>query len=65
LLHQTHPVIHSAMKKLPETKNNNDETYLICTFSKGFPRKHIAVCRKCRRKAKCKPYQDYIQPGLF
>lgn len=59
------PVIHSAMKKLSATKTHHDETYLICPFNKGNPRKHIAICRKCRRKLRCKPYQDYIQPGLF
>ncbi|MBS0014145.1 MAG: hypothetical protein KFF46_09245 [Desulfobacterales bacterium] len=39
--------------------------YLVCPFKKGRPKKHIDVCRKCRKNRKCAIYQDYIQPGLF
>jgi hypothetical protein len=39
--------------------------YLVCPFKKGRPKKHIDVCRKCRKNRKCAIYQDYMQPGLF
>lgn len=42
----------------------NHRDYIICPHKKGQPRKHIAVCRECRYKARCKAYQAYIQPPL-
>ncbi|MFZ2631517.1 MAG: hypothetical protein WA081_09745 [Desulfosalsimonadaceae bacterium] len=46
-------------------KKTTEGPYIFCPFKKGRPRKHVAVCRECRRKAKCTAYQSYIQPGLF
>ncbi len=40
------------------------EIYLTCIRKKGHPKKHITVCHKCRWRGKCKPYQQYRQPGL-
>ncbi len=38
--------------------------YIACPYKKGHPRKHIAVCRNCRHRSRCKAYQEYIQPSL-
>ncbi|MCF8026373.1 MAG: hypothetical protein K9K82_12910 [Desulfobacteraceae bacterium] len=39
--------------------------YLTCPWKKGRPRKHVDVCRKCRRSRSCRTYQNYVQPSLF
>ncbi len=46
-------------------KKKNDSPYITCPFKKGRPRKHITVCQECPRRGRCKPFLDYIQPGLF
>jgi hypothetical protein len=46
-------------------KHKDSGSYITCPNKKGLPKKHIAVCRECNRKKRCKPYQDYIQPSLF
>lgn len=38
--------------------------YIACPHKKGRPRKHIAVCRKCRHRLRCQAYQEYVQPSL-
>lgn len=38
--------------------------YVFCDQQKGRPRKHIDVCFVCRRRKKCKTFQDFIQNGL-
>ncbi|MFW5902035.1 MAG: hypothetical protein ACOCTS_03230 [Thermodesulfobacteriota bacterium] len=38
--------------------------YITCPYKKGQPRKHIAVCRKCRHRSRCRAYQEYVQPSL-
>ena len=42
---------------------NKKDIYLLCPKA-GSPRKHIDVCRKCRKHKKCSAFQDYLQPEL-
>ncbi|MFW6080902.1 MAG: hypothetical protein ACOC7W_03235 [Desulfosalsimonas sp.] len=53
------------MKTAKHSSNQSNCRYLTCPARKGRPRKHVDVCRKCRRNRSCRTYQDYIQPGLF
>jgi hypothetical protein len=36
--------------------------YITCP-RKGQPKKHVAVCKRCRWK-NCKPFQKYAQPEI-
>ena len=38
--------------------------YITCPKYRGQPKKHIDVCRKCRWRKNCIPYQSYWQPEL-
>ena len=40
------------------------QVYLTCTRHKGRPRKHVAVCRRCRWKNSCRTFLNYRQPEL-
>jgi len=44
--------------------SNNGPKYLHCTKYKGQPQKHVVICRECRWKKNCRPYQNYRQPEL-
>ncbi|MFO7839634.1 MAG: hypothetical protein R6X08_09075 [Desulfosalsimonadaceae bacterium] len=52
------------MEKQVQMQADPSEFYIACPYKKGQPRKHIAVCRKCRYQSRCSAYQDCIQPPL-
>jgi hypothetical protein len=40
-------------------------TYITCTRRKGKPRVAIDVCRACRHRLKCIPFNRYRRPQMF
>ena len=52
------------MPELHAEKIYHADPYVTCAKNKGKPRKHIAVCNRCRWKKKCRAYQLYWQPEL-
>jgi len=52
------------MNQLATERFYHSNPYLTCPKFKGRPKKHVAVCRKCKWKAHCRAYQTYWQPEL-
>jgi hypothetical protein len=52
------------MPELRTEKIYHADPYIVCDKSKGQPKKHIAVCKRCRWKKNCRAYKLYWQPEL-
>lgn len=52
------------MPDLRAEKIYHADPYIVCSRSKGRSKKHIAVCKQCRWRHKCRAYQRYWQPEL-
>jgi len=52
------------MPELRIEKIYHADPYIVCDKSKGQPKKHIAVCKRCRWKKNCRSYKLYWQPEL-
>ena len=52
------------MTELRTEKIYHADPYIVCDKSKGQPKKHIAVCKRCRWKKNCRAYKLYWQPEL-
>jgi len=52
------------MKRLHSEKIHHADPYIICTRYKGNPKKHVAVCHKCKWKKNCREFKLYWQPEL-
>ena len=52
------------MPELRTEKIHHADPYIVCYKSKGQSKKHVAVCKRCRYKKRCRAYQLYWQPEL-
>jgi hypothetical protein len=52
------------MNRLYSEKIHHADPYILCTRYKGNPKKHIAVCHKCKWNRKCRAFKLYWQPEL-
>jgi hypothetical protein len=58
------PDPESDMNRLYSEKIHHADPYILCTRLKGNPKKHIAVCHKCKWNKKCRAFKLYWQPEL-
>jgi hypothetical protein len=42
---------------------NKEVTKIWCPLVEGF--RYVTVCETCRKKKKCQPYKDYLEPKLI